>query len=282
MNILRVAALPLVFLSIALASEQASGAAAAPHPAEQAHAANPLLPGYFADPSLVRYGDLNYIFATLDPWGGDTLGCWESRDFGNWTYRELNWPTKRACTSPTSQSAKVWAPSVVRAGDGRFFMYVSVGSEVWVGVADQPAGPWRNALGDRPLIPSNYKPGYHMIDAEAFIDDDGQAYLYWGSCWSWTNGRCWAVKLKPDMITFDGEVRDVTPANYFEGPFLFKHAGRYFLTYSRGRTDRDTYEVRYAVGDAPFGPFVEAANNPLLTTDKNNDVISPGHHAIFT
>ncbi len=269
------------FLFGAFAREPASDSAAALRPAEQPHAANPILPGYYADPSFVRHEGVNYIFATLDPWGGDSLGCWASSDFGNWTFRELNWPTKRACTSPTSQSSKVWAPSVVRAGDGRFFMYVSVGSEVWVGVADQPAGPWRNALGDRPLIASNYKPGYHMIDAEAFIDDDGQTYLYWGSGWNWTNGRCWAVKLKADMVTFDGEVRDVTPDNYFEAPFLFKHANRYLLTYSRGRTDRDTYEVRYAVGDSPFGPFVEATNNPLLTTDKSNDIISPGHHAVF-
>ena len=281
MNLFHVAAMTGVFMLGALTRDQGAVAADAPRPAEQPHAANPILPGYFADPSLVRYEDNNYIYATLDPWGDATLGCWESRDFGNWNYLELNWPTKRACTSPTSQSSKVWAPSVVRAGDGRFFMYVSVGSEVWVGVADRPAGPWRNALGDRPLIPSNYKPGYHMIDAEAFIDEDGQAYLYWGSGWNWTNGRCWAVRLKPDMVTFDGEVHDVTPANYFEAPFLFKHAGRYFLTYSRGRTDQDTYEVRYAVGDSPFGPFVDATNNPLLTTEKSSDVISPGHHAIF-
>ena len=161
-------------------------------------------------------------------------------------------------------------------------MYVSVGSEVWVGVAGHPLGPWKNALGDRPLIPGNFRPGFHMIDAEAFLDDDGQAYLYWGSGWDWKNGRCWAVKLAPDMTTFVGEVRDVTPPRYFEGPFMFKHAGRYYLTYSEGRTDRDTYEVRYAVGDNPFGPFAEGANNPILSTDRALDVISPGHHAIFS
>jgi arabinoxylan arabinofuranohydrolase len=53
-----------------------------------------------------------------------------------------------------------------------------------------------------------------MIDAEAFIDDDGQAYLYWGSGLNWVNGKCWAVKLRPDMVTFDGEVRDVTPPGF--------------------------------------------------------------------
>ena len=246
------------------------------------HDANPILPGYFADPSLVQFGGKYYIYATLDPWGGKTLGCWESSDFKQWTYRELNWPTKAACTSPTSGGSMVWAPSVVRVSDGKFYMFVSVGSEVWVGTADHPLGPWRDAHGGTPLIPGNYKPGYHMIDAEAFVDDDGAAYLYWGSGWDWKNGHCFAVKLKPDMASFDGEPRDVTPGNYFEGPFMSKHDGRYYLSYSQGITIRDTYQVHYAIGDSPLGPFKEASNSPMLVTDKARNIVSPGHHAIFT
>ncbi len=245
------------------------------------HAANPILPGYYADPSLVQYDGKYYIYATLDPWGGKTLGCWESPDFKQWTYRELNWPTKAACTSPTSGGSMVWAPSVVRGVDGKFHMYVSVGSEVWTGIADHPLGPWRDAHEGKPLIPGNYKPGYHMIDAEAFVDDDGAAYLYWGSGWDWKNGRCFAVKLKADMVTFDGESKDVTPGNYFEGPFMFKRDGRYYLSYSQGVTIRDTYQVHYATGESPLGPFTEAANSPMLVTDKARDIISPGHHALF-
>jgi hypothetical protein len=245
------------------------------------HAANPLLPGYYADPSLVQHEGRFYLYATLDPWGGRTLGCWESPDFKQWTYRELNWPTKDACTSPTSAGSMVWAPSVVRAPNGKFFMYVSVGSEVWVGTADHPLGPWRDAHGGRPLIPATWNKAYHMIDAEAFIDDDGAAYLYWGSGWNWVNGRCFAVKLKSDMVTFDGEPRDVTPKNYFEGPFMVKNHGRYYLMYSQGVTVRDTYAVHYAVGETPFGPFEEAANSPILTTDKARNIVSPGHHAVF-
>jgi arabinoxylan arabinofuranohydrolase len=245
------------------------------------HSANPILPGYYADPSVVQEGGKTYIYATLDPWGDNMLGCWESSDFKNWNYRVLNWPTKQACTSPTSKVPNVWAPSVVRGQDGKFHMYVSVGSEVWAGVADFPLGPWRNALGDRPLIPFDYKPGYHMIDAEAFIDDDGQAYLYWGSGMHWVNGRCWVVKLKPDMVTFDGEVHDVTPSRYFEGPFVIKRCGRYFLMNSTGKTVANTYAVEYAVGDTPFGPFVDGPNTPVLASDLANNVISPGHHSIF-
>ena len=251
-------------------------------PGQAPHSANPIVPGYYADPSLVQHGGHYYIYATLDPWGGDTLGCWESSDFKNWTYRVLNWPTKKACTSPTSGAAAVWAPSVVQGRDEKFYMYVSVGNEVWAGTADTPLGPWRNLLGNQPLIPKDYKPGYHMIDAEAFVDDDGSAYLYWGSGLNWKNGRCWAVKLNPDMKSFDGEVHDVTPARYFEAPFMVKRHGRYFLMNSTGKTTATSYAVEYASSDNPFGPFIDGLNTPILSTDKANNVLSPGHHAVFS
>ncbi|WP_260928092.1 family 43 glycosylhydrolase [Novosphingobium sp. 9] len=246
-----------------------------------AHARNPLLPGYFADPSIVHYKGEWFIFATMDPWGGEKLGLWRSRDFRNWTFSTPNWPTKAAAHSSTSGSANVWAPSVVRGRDGRFWMYVSVGNEVWVGTATHPVGPWKDANHGKPLIARNFRPGFHMIDAEAFIDDDGAAYLYWGSGLNWVNGHCFVVKLKPDMVTLDGEVRDVTPPHYFEGPFMLKRDGHYFLMSSYGNTTKDTYQVRYAVGDTPFGPFREPDDNPLLATDAAAQIISPGHHAVF-
>lgn len=277
----RAALLLLPLLAMTTNPLPAADAARAVMAGRAPHAANPVLPGYYADPSVVSYGGKHYIYATLDPWGGDTLGCWESADFKNWTYRVLNWPTKKTCTSPTSKAAAVWAPSVVRGRDGKFHMYVSVGSEVWAGVADHPLGPWRNALGDRPLIPFDYKPGFHMIDAEAFIDDDGRAYLYWGSGMNWINGRCWAVRLKPDMVTFDGEARDVTPSRYFEAPLMVKRHGRYFLMNSTGKTIETNYAVEYAVGDTPFGPFADGPNTPVLSSDPANHVLSPGHHTVF-
>lgn len=243
--------------------------------------ANPVLPGYYADPSVVRHENQFFLYATLDPWGGDTLGCWQSPDFKQWTYRTLNWPTKPACTSPESGAAAVWAPSVVRGPDGLFHMFVSVGNEVWVGVAKHPLGPWKDANGGKPLVPKEYKPGFHMIDAEAFVDDDGTPWLYWGSGHGWTNGKCWAVKLNRAMNAFDGEPRDVTPGNYFEGPIMVKRHGLYFLMYSQGVTIKDTYQVHYAVGKHPLGPFVEGPTSPVLVTDKSLNVISPGHHTIF-
>ena len=109
---------------------------------------NPVCDGYYADPSIVKYNDTCYIYATIDPWGGEELGVLASEDFMNWEQKHINWPTKEACTSETSGDAMVWAPSVVEAKNGKFYMYISVGSEIWAGVSDHPLGPWKNAKED--------------------------------------------------------------------------------------------------------------------------------------
>lgn len=247
-------------------------------------ASNPVIDGYFADPSVVIHEGVVYLYATRDPWGGEDLACFSTTDFEAWQPHTLNWPTKDACKSDTSTASMVWAPSVVKAANGRFYMYISVGSEIYCGVADHPLGPWSNVLDSGgPLIATQRDQGIHTIDAEVFIDDDGCAYLYWGSGWNWVNGRCLVVELAPDMHSFIGEPRDITPPGYFEAPFVIKRHGRYFLMYSDGKTIDDTYKVRYAVADNPFGPFEsEGANSPILSTDPSREVYGPGHHCVFS
>ncbi len=243
---------------------------------------NPIVKGYYADPTIIKYNDAFYIYATKDPWGGKELGVLVTKDFINWKIKHINWPTKKACTSSTSKTSMVWAPSVVRAKNGKFYMYVSVGSEIWVGVSEAPLGPWKNAEADNsPLIRSNMFPGYHMIDAECFIDDDGQAYLYWGSGLNWVNGRCFAVKLKSDMITFDGQPKDITPPHYFEAPYMLKRNGVYYLMYSNGKAIDASYNIRYSLGNSPFGPWKEGRNSPILSTSKDSSTYGPGHNTIL-
>lgn len=254
------------------------------HRVAPAIADNPVLPGFYADPSIVITGGRLYLYATKDPWGAEDLACFSTQDFQTWTPHTLNWPTKAACHSDTSGSSKVWAPSVVRAPDGRYIMYVSVGSEIYCGVADHPTGPWKNLRDDgTPLVRARqYNDAVHSIDAEAFIDDDGRAYLYWGSGFNWVNGHCMFAELNKDMRSFATEPRDITPPNYFEGPFMLKRAGRYYLTYSEGKTTDDTYKVRYAIADAPGGPFTEEGpNSPILRTNAAREILGPGHHCIF-
>lgn len=244
---------------------------------------NPILPGYFADPTIVKEGDTYFIYATIDPWGGDELAVFETNNFKKFTRHHINWPTKKACTSPTSGDSKVWAPSVRKAADGKFYMYVSVGSEVWEGVSNKPLGPWKNLKADNsPLVTKNDFPNVHNIDADVFIDTDGAAYLYWGSGFNWVNGHCMAVKLKKDMVTFDGLPKEVTPPNYFEAPHMIKRNGKYYLMFSEGKAIDATYQIGYATGDTPFGPFTAGVNDPILSTSKDSTTYGPGHHTVFT
>lgn len=251
--------------------------------AQYRHISNPIVPGYFADPTIIKDKGVFYIYATIDPWGGEELGVFETRDFVHFTQRHLNWPTKKACTSPTTNGSMVWAPSVVQGRDGKFYMYVSVGSEVWAGVADAPLGPWKNIKPDgTPLVTHGDFPKVHNIDADCFIDDDGSAYLYWGSGFNWVNGHCMAVKLKKDMYTFDGRPTEVTTPHYFEGPHMMKRDGKYYLMFSSGKATDATYCVGYAMGASPLGPFTEGANSPILATTPDSTTIGPGHHTTFS
>jgi arabinoxylan arabinofuranohydrolase len=164
-------------------------------------------------------------------------------------------------------------------------MFVTIGQEIWVGVADKPTGPWKNAKADNtPLV--RHKEYFYVetIDAECFIDDDGRAYLYWGSSDSGRDieGRCLAVKLNLDMISFDGLPQDITPPHYFEAPYMFKKNGTYYFLYSWGKTWDETYQIRYSTGPTPFGPWKEGMVRPILSTDDgDNKIKSTGHNTIL-
>jgi beta-xylosidase len=249
--------------------------------AQQNFIKNPIMPGYFADPTIIKNNGTYYIYATIDPWGGDELGVLETKDFKTFTQKHINWPTKKACTSPTSHDAKVWAPSI-RKANGKYYMYVAVGSEVWAGVSEHPLGPWKNAKADNsPLVKFTDYRDVHNIDPDCFIDDDGQAYLYWGSGFNWVNGHCMAVKLKKDMVTFDGKPIEITPPHYFEAPHLVKRNGLYYLMYSYGKAIDASYQVRYSVSKTPFGPWTEGPNDPILSTSADSTTYGPGHHTVF-
>src|SRR5436190_1119159 len=66
------------------------------------------------------------------------------------------------------------------------------------------------------------------FDPTVFVDDDGQAYMYWG------NPNLYYVKLNPDMISYSGEIQQAEgkPRNYQEGPWFYKRQGKYYMAYA--------------------------------------------------
>ena len=129
-------------------------------------------------------------------------------------------------------------------------------SAIGVAVADSPYGPFYDPLGT-PLVQADFG----NIDPTVFIDDDGQAYLYWG------NPNCFYVKLNKDMISYEGEIhavpmkpesfgrREGNPKRatlYEEAPWLYKRKGAYYLFYAGGPIPE---HLAYATSDSPEGPW---------------------------
>jgi hypothetical protein len=89
-----------------------------------------------------------------------------------------------------------------------------------------------------------------MIDPCVFVDDDGQAYLYYGG-----GGQCEAGKLKNNMVEVDGpmqQMRDLV--DFHEGSWVHKYNGKYYLSYADNNASGGN-QLRYAVSDNPLGPW---------------------------
>jgi hypothetical protein len=243
-------------------------------------AGNPLLPGYFADPCVRKFGDTYYIYATPDGWdvGKGPFVIWTSKDFVHWTSHKSNWPT----------TDFKWAPSVVKKNN-KYYMYTQTPCMVWGAVSDTPLGPWTSlSPPGQPMIPDQTPKGTIVLDGECFIDTDGQNYIWYGTWWTPT-----MAKLNDDMCTISG-----TPIQYFknpnnpnppygvvqgcmEAPYMFKHNGTYYLMYSNMFCQDSSYRVEYSTATTPYGPFTYGKNNPILETNDDDTVDGPGHHSIL-
>jgi hypothetical protein len=213
---------------------------------------NPVVQTCFtADPAPFVFKDTVYLITSHDE--DDANGfhmldwkCYSTKDMVNWTDHGA---IASLATFPWAvQKNDAWAPQVVER-DGKFYLYVPISVTGWpknviaVAVADNPLGPFKDALG-RPLI--DKANGY--IDPTVFVDDDGQAYLYFG------NPNIWYVKLNKDMISYSGDIvkTDVKPRNYQEGPWFYKRNGHYYLAYASTCCPEG---IGYAMSDSPTGPW---------------------------
>lgn len=232
---------------------------------------NPVIPGWYADPELHHFAGKFYLYPTYSSRYEEQtfFEAFESNNLTDWKsvgrvldFKNVPWSTNRAA----------WAPTVIER-DGKYFMYFSAGDGAGIGVAkaDQPAGPFKDALG-APLI-KDYHHGAQPIDAHAFLDDDGQAYLYYGG---WRHAV--VVKLSRSMVATEGDFKEITPEGYVEGPFMLKKNGKYYFMWSEGSWGDSSYGVAYAIADSPTGPFVRRGK--ILQSDPAIGN-STGHHSVM-
>lgn len=167
--------------------------------------------------------------------------------------------------------------------------------QIGVLVSNRPEGPYKDLLG-RPI----FDPGYCAIDIHVYHEDD-KFYLYW--CWScyhhpvgkddleesWIFG----AELKPDFTDIIGHPKlmvhpcqewenhtvPLHQRRWNEGPFVLKHNGVYYMTFS-ANTFED-YGVGYATAPTPLGPWTKAPENPILYPMPERNIYAPGHNSFI-
>lgn len=178
---------------------------------------------------------------------------------------------------------QMWAPDVAFKNDTYYLYFPAKDYDgifrIGVATGKSPTGPFTSQL--EPIA------GSFSIDPSVFVDDDGQAYLYFGGLWGgqlekWKTGSFdpkgveprrtqpalgpRVVRLSPDMLSFDGPIQELSIVDedghplfagdhsrrFFEAAWLHKYNEIYYFSYSTG----DTHFIAYATSEAPTGPFV--------------------------
>lgn len=201
---------------------------------------------YTADPAPMVYNDTVFLYTTHDE---DDAEGFKMQDWLLYTSTDMvNWTDHGVVASLKSfdwvkRDNGAWAEQVVER-NGKFYMYCPIhGNGIGVLVSDSPYGPFKDPLG-KPLVWQ--KEHWDDIDPTVFIDEDGQAYMYWG------NPNCYYVKLNEDMISYSGDIVKLkeTPEHYQEGPWFYKRNGHYYLAFASTCCPEG---IGYAMSDSPTG-----------------------------
>lgn len=237
---------------------------------------NPVLPDYFADPTVKKFGDTYYIYATTDGSGAGfgPAQLWQSKDFRNWTLMPMNWP----------DSHWIWAPDVMYNPQNKKYYYLYCQPcKLHLGISDTPRGPWKNVLGESEavLVPDRFVKNAITLDGQTFQDDDGSVYMYWGTWGIYKGFGCGAGRLNPDMKLFVETklIPNTEIKNFFEAPFVFKRNGIYYFMYSCEHCEDASYHVEYATANHPLGPYTW--HGTILKTNEDGTVHGPGHNSVL-
>nr|WP_315205256.1 glycoside hydrolase family 43 protein [uncultured Flavobacterium sp.] len=218
---------------------------------------NPVIKGkYTGDPAALVYKDKVYLYAGHDEAPNDfnfyKMNEWlvySSSDMVNWQ----EYPVPLKVTDFAWAKSDAWAAQVIER-NGKFYWYVTVehgtipGKSIGVAVSDSPTGPFKDALGKAIItndMTTKTSISWDDIDPTVIIDDDGQAYLFWG------NTVCHYAKLKANMVELDGPIQTISLPNFTEAPWIHKKKDWYYLSYAYQFPEK----IAYAMSKSINGPW---------------------------
>ena len=209
-----------------------------------------------ADPAVVKFRNEYYMFVTR------SLGYWHSTDLNNWAFIT---PEKWYFEGSNAPAAHNYKDSV---------LYVT----------GNPSGSMSILYTDNPKK-GNWKAVPAIIndlqDPDLFIDDDGKAYMFWGSSNVFpirAKKLQKELRFRPSEETFelfhlDGKKHgwerfgenhsDTVLGGYIEGPWLTKHNNKYYMQYAAPGTEFNVYGDGIYISDSALGPYRYAPNNPV-------------------
>jgi len=243
---------------------------------------NPILQGFYPDPSIVRVGRDYYLVNSTFIWFPG-IPVFHSRDLVNWTQignaidrsSQLNFAKLNTWQG-------VYAPDITFHA-GTFYIIntcVPCGGN-FVITAKNPAGPWSEPT----WLPID------GIDTSLFFDEDGSAWIinngppeekprYEGhrAIWLQQFDTKQMKLIGPRKVLIDSGVHPEENPIWIEGPHIFRKDGAYYLIAAEGGTAEGHSEVVFR-SDKVTGPYVPFADNPILTQRdlKGSPITSTGH-----
>ena len=238
---------------------------------------------YGADPFLLTHEGKYYVYCTTQ--NDDTLGAFATTTGdvdGFFVYESedlVNWENKGYCLKSTDVIGDkwFWAPEII-FHNNKFYMVYTAEEHIAIAIADNPLGPFVQQ--ERKWLKDS-----KAIDGHFFIDDDGTPYLYYVRLGG--GNRIFVARLSDDLLSIEEDFDDclieaeeaweTIDCKVAEGPFVLKHKGLYYITYSCNHTRCKDYSVGYATSTSPIGPFKKYKSNPVLK--RNDTLCGIGHHS---
>lgn len=217
---------------------------------------NPVIPGFFPDPSIVRVGrDFYLVNSSFEYYPG--IPVFHSTDLVNWTLiGHVLTRTSQLDLSDRGSSRGIFAPTI-RYHKGKFYVITTDvdGIGNFYVTAEHPAGPWSDPI----RIP------YGGIDPSLFFEDDGKVYV---TVQQGADADSHIIQYEIDPETGRALTEPVVVFRgdggpWVEGPHLYRIRGMYYLMTASGGTSRDHREI-IGRSNRPYGPF-ELLTHPILT-----------------
>ncbi|PSJ38462.1 glycoside hydrolase 43 family protein [Sphingomonas deserti] len=248
---------------------------------------NPIMKGFYPDPSITRVGDDYYLVNSTFSWFPG-IPVFHSRDLVNWTQigNAIDRPDQLDF-GRLGMSRGVFAPAISHHADTFYIVNTCVDcGGNFVITATDPAGPWSD-----PIWLPDLEGG---IDPSLFFDEDGSAWivnngppvgtpLYEGHRALWLQRFDPGARrtVGPRTLLVNGGVDIARKPVWIEGPHIFRKDGFYYLTAAEGGTEVNHSQVVLR-SRTVTGPYVPFPGNPILTqrdlaADRPNPITSAGH-----